>query len=99
MAALNIRLINSPDSLVVDMLLRKLSPHARELNDKEVFGAVALVQTNLPNIYYYADIAVKAADVKTYEMTGSCPQHISTLAILGSSASVKEAVRAIQSAE
>lgn len=58
-------------------------------------GAIALIQTSLPDLYYYTDLAVKAADVFLAEITGNCPQHVSTIGLFGDSESVRQALKRI----
>lgn len=91
------RIINAPRPEVVQMLARRLPPDLRALIKDQRFDAVGLVQTSLPDIYFYADLAGKASDVLTVELFGSCPQHISVLAFFGETAAVRTAMQAIES--
>ena len=44
----------------------------------------------------YADVASKSANVVVSEVFGSCPQHITTLAIFGEISAVNVAMQAIE---
>ena len=61
------------------MLLRRMPPDCR----KDILGmkvdAVGLVQTDLPNLFYLADVGAKAGSVSAVELHGTCPQHINTI--------------------
>ncbi|MGX8700722.1 hypothetical protein [Caproiciproducens sp.] len=88
--------IYSPGKDVVAMLRRRLSAEARSVLDQMHFEAVALIQTSVPNLFYFADIGQKSGKVFAAEITGSCPQHITTLALFGNTESVKMAMKAIE---
>jgi microcompartment protein CcmL/EutN len=68
---------------------------ARAKLDGLFIDAIGLIQANVSNILYFADIAQKAAAVFPVELNGSCPQHIITLALLGDIAAVDAAMDAI----
>jgi len=53
----------------------------------------------VPDLFYYADLAQKAADVFTVELFGTCPQTTTTLAVLGDTSAVKTAMEAIKAGE
>lgn len=58
--------------------------------------AIGLLILPVPDLYFYADVASKSANVVVSEIFGSCPQHITTLAIFGEVAAVHEAMRIIE---
>ena len=45
-----------------------------------------------------ADIGVKAADVVVSELVGNCPQHVNSLAFIGSPSQVSQALNALRDA-
>jgi hypothetical protein len=93
---MNSRIINAPRRDVVRMLERRMPKEAREELQKRSFTAVGLVQTSIPNLYYYADIAQKASNVFVTELTGNCPQNITSLALFGETSAVKAALSAVE---
>lgn len=93
---MNARIINAPRPEVMHMLERRMPPDARSRLQERPFDAVGLVQTSLPDLYYYADLAQKASNVFTVELFGSCPQHITTLAFFGETSAVHTALQAIR---
>lgn len=95
----NARIIYAPGENVIAMLRRRMSPDARKLLEQSRFDAVGLVQTSLPNLFYYADIGQKAGHVTAVEILGNCPQHMGTLAFLGNTAAVNAAMQAVEKAQ
>jgi len=93
---MNARIINAPGPDVMHMLGRRIPPDMRQKVKDQVFGAVGLVQTTVPDLYFFADIAQKAADVLIVELFGSCPQHVTTLAFFGETSAVRTAMQAIE---
>lgn len=91
-------LIHNPSPGSLQILKRKI--HDRELvaylNAHRV-EAVGLIQGQLAPIMVAADIAEKAANVKVAEIAGSCPQHITMIAVFGSTSAVKVAIEAVKS--
>lgn len=96
---MNTRIINAPQSCVMEMLQRRVAPHVRKWVDDHPVAAMGLVQTSVPDLFYYADIAQKAADVHTVELNGTCPQTTTTLAVLGETSAVRAAMEAIELAQ
>lgn len=90
------RIINAPRPEVVNMLERRMPPNVRTRLQEQPFNAVGLVQTCVPDVYYYADLAQKASNVFTVELFGSCPQHITTLAFFGETSAVRTAMQTIE---
>jgi hypothetical protein len=93
---MNTRIINAPRPEVVHMLERRMPPEVRVRLREQPFDAVGLVQTSVPDVYYYADLAQKASNVFAVELFGSCPQHITTLAFFGETSAVRTAMQAIE---
>lgn len=89
------RIINNPSKSCMEMFYRKMRPNeAKELKELH-FNAVGLVQANVASIFYYADMVSKASNVHPYELTGSCPTTITTLAFFGDTAAVATAMNAV----
>lgn len=90
-------IINSPSVGSVNILKRKITD--REIRDrleKRRVEAVGLVQGQLAQIIVAADVAEKAADVMVTEISGSCPQHITMIALFGDTSAVRSAMEAIE---
>jgi len=92
-----IEIIQAPSRSFMQMLMGNIKAAERDEIQLGKWGAVGLIQAPLIELYHGADLAGKASDVKTALVSGSCPQHIQMLAILGNPASVKAAVEKIQS--
>lgn len=66
---------------------------------KETFdrnSALALVHGDVCDMIYASDLAQKAADVEVFEIGGTCPQHMTCLAILGDASAVDAAVKRVK---
>ncbi|KAA5607067.1 BMC domain-containing protein [Roseospira marina] len=95
---MNARIINAPGPDVMHMLGRRIHPDMRATVKEQTFGAVGLVQASVADLYFFADVAQKAADVLVVELFGSCPQHVTTLAFFGETSAVRTAMQAIERA-
>lgn len=93
--SLHVEIMNAPTKNTVQLLSRRVDADLRERLDSTSWDALALVNDGLVSLFAYADIAEKAADVFIVEIRGTCPQHVSMLAILGSTSAVNAAVNAI----
>lgn len=90
------RVIHAPRPGTISLLLRRMAQEARkELQDRR-FDAVGLVQTDLPGLFYMADIGQKAGSVIAVELHGNCPQHFNTVAFFGDTAAVAAAMSAVR---
>lgn len=72
---------------------------AKVANLNELFkdnAALALVHCDVCDMIFASDLAQKASDVEVFEITGTCPTHMSCLGILGVASAVDEAVKKIQ---
>lgn len=96
---MKIELIKAPTDAFVEMMLINLRSPDRKRLEGMHWGAVGLVQANLIDLYWAADLAEKASKVKTALVFGSCPQHIQMLAIFGNQAEVAAALRTIKAAD
>lgn len=93
--SLYVEIINAPTKNTVELLSRRADADLRVHLDSTLWDALALVSDGLVSLFAYADIAEKAADVFVVEIRGTCPQHVSMLAIFGSTSAVNAAVNAI----
>jgi len=93
---MSIRVVNAPHQEVLQMLQRRMPPHGRAHVRDHSIGAVGLVQSNITDLFFFSDVAMKAADVFTVEIYGTCPQHVTSLAVLGELSAVRTAMDAIQ---
>ncbi len=90
------RIINAPGPHTLAMLRRRISSDFRKELDLIRIDAIGMVMLPIPDLYFYADQASKSANVAVTEIFGSCPQHVTTLAIFGEIAAVNEAMRIIE---
>jgi ethanolamine utilization microcompartment shell protein EutL len=90
------RIINAPGSDIVAMIKRRMPGEFRSRLDLIRIDAIGMIMLPVPDLYFYADAASKSANVVVSEIFGSCPQHITTLAIFGEVAAVNEAMRIIE---
>ncbi|MFT8209574.1 MAG: BMC domain-containing protein [Symbiopectobacterium sp.] len=90
------RIINAPTPDIVAMLKRRMPGEFRSRLDLLRIDAIGLLMLPVPDLYFYADLASKSANVVVSEIFSSCPQHITTLAIFGEVAAVNEAMRMIE---
>ena len=93
---MKIEIINGPTEAFLKMLMNSINPIHRDTIQSMQWGAVGLIQSQLIEIYFSADLAEKTSDVKTALVSGNCPQHIQMLAIFGNYAAVKAAIDKIQ---
>ncbi|HID55616.1 TPA: BMC domain-containing protein [Candidatus Poribacteria bacterium] len=97
---MRVELINAPTEGTVRRLCRRmryLDEREREDIRSRRWGAVALIQGPLAEIFTAADRAEKAANVIVEEIIGNCPQQIIVMAIFGDTSAVQAAVNAIKS--
>ncbi|XBS70873.1 BMC domain-containing protein [Acerihabitans sp. KWT182] len=90
------RIINAPTPETLAMLKRRMPSESRGRLEMVRIDAIGLIMLPVPDLYFYADKASKSAHVAVAEIFGSCPQHITTLAIFGEVAAVDEAMRIIE---
>lgn len=93
------RIINAPHPDVLQMLQRRMPPHGRAWVQANRVDSVGLMQIPVADLFYFSDLALKAAGVFTVELYGTCPQHVTSLAILGETSSVRMAMDAIAAAQ
>ncbi|NPV69140.1 MAG: BMC domain-containing protein [Firmicutes bacterium] len=91
-------MIRAPRPGTMAMLLRRMAAAARKDIEGRRFDAIGLVQTDLARLFYFADVGQKAGDVLAMELTGDCPQRMSTIAFFGDTAAVDAALAAVEAA-
>ncbi|AZB66346.1 BMC domain-containing protein [Cereibacter sphaeroides] len=96
---MQIRIINAPQDNLIEMLERRVAPHVRKWVEDHPISAIGFVQASVPDLFFFADIAGKAANVVTVELFGTCPQTTTTLAVLGETSAVRAAMAAIEAAQ
>ena len=96
---LTIRIILAPDSGTVNLLSRRTGPDGKVRLQEKRPGAIGLFEARLPDLYYYADCAFKASNVAAIEISGNCPQHVSTIALLGDVEAVRHSLGVIRQLE
>ena len=94
--ALSLQLITRPGPGVIDILLARMGLGAKKTIESVDFSAVGLVQGKVIDMLFAADIAEKTADVRVYDLKGTCPQHLTTIGIFGGIAAVKACLDAIR---
>ena len=90
------RIIYNPGKACLEMFYRKMTKATKDELASHSFNAIGLVQTSVAGVLFYADMASKASKVFPVEIAGSCPQHITTLALFGDTSAVETAMRAIE---
>ncbi len=93
---MNRHIIYAPGPDVRRMIERRMPQDFRVQVQGMSYDAVGLVQAPIAALFYYADLASKASGVLVVEITGSCPQHLTTLAFFGETAAVATAMQAIE---
>lgn len=90
---MKVKIINQPSLNTVEIIRNR----ARNKGSiKDTIDSIGLVDGSVIDLLVACDIAEKSADVTVVELTGSCPQHFSSLAILGSIGAVKNAINSIK---
>lgn len=92
------RIIRAPRPNTIDLLLQRMSPEVQKQIKKQHFDAIGLFQTDLPSLFYLADVGQKAGNVIAAEIRGNCPQHISTIAFFGNNEAVNASITAVNTA-
>lgn len=89
------RIIYNPGRACLEMFYRKMTKATKDELSNHNFNAIGLIQTTVAGVLYYADVASKSSKVFPVEIAGSCPQHITTLALFGDTSAVEMAMRAV----
>ena len=94
---LTIKILNSPSKGTMRIIQRKVcDDQIKEMLENGKVTAIGLVQGNVAEIIMAADVAEKASNVETSEISGNCPQHITMIGVFGDVAAVNEAFSAIK---
>ena len=93
------RIIYNPGKQALKVFYRMMNAETREELKQIKFDAIGLFQTSVASVLYYADRVAKTSNVFPVEISGSCPQHITTLAFFGETTAVETAMRMIISEE
>ena len=93
---LTYRLIQAPSEATREMLARRMGLRKDEPVPGS-WGAVLLVQGQVADLFAAVDLGTKAAPVAAREVWGNCPQHITTVAFLGTQADVRQVLSALKS--
>lgn len=91
---MDFRLIKSPTEGTKRALIKRMGAEGKEII-KNV-DAIGLVQGKLIEMIYAIDIAEKAAGVLVEDIKGTCPQHMTLIAILGDTSAVESAIEEIK---
>lgn len=90
-------MIKRPSDMVIKILRRKsFDKSILEKLENTTVDAIGMCQGTVIEIMVAGDIAEKTADVLVCEINGSCPQHITCLAVIGSISAVDAAMEAIK---
>ena len=91
------KIIKRPSSAVVSMLRRKMpDAAARQSLEERRIESVGICQGSVLEILVASDIAEKTAGVVVGEVSGSCPQHMTCMAVLGDTGAVRAAMEAVE---
>ena len=93
---MDIEFVRAPADTFTQMLLNNVRPTDRKHLEDISWGAVGLIQARLIQLYWAADVAEKASNVRTALVMGNCPQHIQMLAIVGQQGAVRAALDKIK---
>ena len=91
---MDFRLIKSPTEGTKRALIKRMGAEGKEIIKN--IDAIGLVQGKLIEMIYAIDIAEKAAGVIVEDIKGTCPQHMTLIAILGDTSAVESAIEEIK---
>lgn len=91
---MDFRLIKSPTEGTKRALIKRIGAEGKEIIKN--IDAIGLVQGKLIEMIYAIDIAEKAAGVIVEDIKGTCPQHMTLIAILGDTSAVESAIEEIK---
>lgn len=89
------RIIKSPSKGALDIIMKRKSHQPGEEQLEQV-DAIGLVQGQMIEMIYVADLAEKIAGVIAVDIRGNCPQTMMLLALLGDTAAVETAIAEIK---
>ncbi len=92
-------MIQRPARATLSIFQRKISDHElRAALQTQTVESLGICQGSVLEILVASDVAEKAANVTAAELAGSCPQHITCLALWGDTGAVQAAMNAIREA-
>ena len=91
---MDFRLIKSPTEGTKRALIKRMGAEGKEIIKNK--DAIGLVQGKLIEMIYAIDIAEKSAGVIVEDIKGTCPQHMTLIAILGDTSAVESAIEEIK---
>ena len=90
-------IIDRPSAGAQNIIKRKcFDKRLQDLIDSTKVESMCICQGSVLEIVVASDIAEKRGDVFAGELNGTCPNHITCLAVLGTTAAVKAAMKAIE---
>ncbi len=90
-------IINKVSEDTIDILLRKIrSKKVEDMLKNDEVDALGICHGNVPEILAASDIASKASNVAVCEIYGNCPQHMLSLAVVGETSAVKQALNSVK---
>lgn len=93
---IQIRIIKTPSEGARALIRRRLG-YLKELPAViDTADAIGLVQGPMIDMVCAADIAEKYENVEAFDVKGVCPQHMTLLAVFGSTAAVQGALQEIR---
>ena len=93
---MQIRIIKTPSKGARALIRRRLG-YLKDLPETiDTADAIGLVQGPMIDMVCAADIAEKYENVEAFDVKGVCPQHMTLLAIFGSTAAVQGALKEIR---
>lgn len=89
--------IHRPSEAALSIIARKAQDKSiREAIQSGQIESIGICQGSVLEIIVASDIAEKTSDVMAGEISGSCPQHMTSLVVLGKTSAVTAAVDAIK---
>lgn len=90
-------IINKVSDDTVDILKRKIrSKKVEDMFSEGKVDALGICHGSVPEILAASDIASKASNVAVCEIYGNCPQHMLSLAVVGETSAVKQAMTSVK---
>ena len=90
-------IIDRPAAGALNIVKRKsFDKRTQDFIDTGKVESMGICQGSVLEVVVAGDIAEKRGDVLAGELNGSCPNHITCLVVLGSTAAVKSAMKAIE---
>ena len=89
--------IHRPSEAALSLIARKVRDKAlRDIIENGHVESIGICQGTVLEIIVASDVAEQTADVFAGEIDGSCPQHMTCLAVIGKTSAVAAAMDAIK---